>query len=85
MSNTDHTTLKIIAGSANVSVTTVSRVLSGKAEKYRISKKTEDIVHRIAKDLKYEPNQLARALRMKQSSTIGVVIPDISNPFFLLL
>ncbi len=82
MSNNDHTTLKIIAGSANVSVTTVSRVLSGKAEKYRISKKTEDIVYRIAQDLKYEPNQLARALRMKQSCTIGVIIPDISNPFF---
>ena len=75
-------TLNVVANLADVSITTVSRVLSGKSEKYRISKKTKDEVLRIAKDLQYEPNQLARALRMKQTYTIGMIIPDISNPFF---
>jgi len=82
MPNNQQATLKIIAERAHVSVTTVSRVLSGDAEKCRISKKTEDVVRRIAKELHYEPNQLARALRLKQTYTIGIIIPDISNPFF---
>lgn len=75
-------TIKIIAERAGVSVSTVSRVLSGKAKKYRISEKTEKAVIRIAKDLNYSPNQLARALRLSRTNTIGLIIPDISNPFF---
>lgn len=82
MASNPPVTIKSIADQARVSITTVSRVLSGKAEKYRISKKTEDIILRIAQDLKYEPNQLARALRLRQTNTIGMIIPDVSNPFF---
>ena len=82
MTKSPKATLNVVANLADVSITTVSRVLSGKAEKYRISKRTKDEVLRIAKDLQYEPNQLARALRMKQTYTIGMIIPDISNPFF---
>lgn len=75
-------TLDDIAKKAGVSVSTVSRVLNGKTGEYRISKKTQDIVNDIAKKLNYRPNQLARGLRLKKTNTIGLVLPDISNPFF---
>ena len=82
LSKNRKTTIKIIAERASVSVTTVSRVLSGQGKKYRISKKTEESVKSLAKELNYEPNILARSLRMKQTFTIGMIVPDISNPFF---
>ena len=75
-------TLSTIADRVGVSVTTISRVLSGQASKYRISKETEEKICRAAKELNYSPNQLARALRLKRTYTIGLIIPDISNPFF---
>lgn len=82
MSPKRQVTIKNLAELANVSTTTVSRVLSGKAQKYRISKKTEEHVLQCARELDYAPNQLARALRLKQTKTLGMIIPDISNPFF---
>jgi len=75
-------TLNDIAKRARVSVTTVSRVLNKKTENYRISSKTEKKVIKAAQDLNYYPNQLARGLRLKKTHTIGLVVPDISNPFF---
>lgn len=60
----------------------VSRVLNKKTAKYRISKETEKLVLRTARELNYRPNQLARGLRLRKSHTIGLVAPDISNPFF---
>ena len=75
-------TLKSIAKKLDVSVTTVSRVLNGKSDKYRISKETQKLILKTAKSLKYSPNQLARGLRLKRTNTIGYIIPDISNPFF---
>jgi len=82
LSHNRKTTIKEIAKRADVSVATVSRVLSGQGRKYRISKKTEELVNRLTKELNYEPNILARSLRMKHTFTIGVIVPDISNPFF---
>src|ERR1700733_14476020 len=76
------TTLKGIADRSEVSVTTISRVLSGQASRYRISKATETAVRKLAKELDFVPNQLARGLRLKKTLTVGLVIPDISNPFF---
>jgi len=76
------TTLKDIALRAGVSKSTVSRVLNNKSERHRISQKTEQIVLEAARELNYRPNQLARGLRLKKTQTIGLVIPDISNPFF---
>jgi LacI family transcriptional regulator len=75
-------TINDIAAKANVSVSTVSRVLSKQAKKYRISKNTEQLVLRTAKELNYRPNHIARGLRLKKTQTIGLVVPDISNPFF---
>ncbi len=75
-------TLQRIADQSGLSVTTISRVLSGQASRYRISKGTETLVRKLAKEASFVPNQLARGLRLKKTLTIGLVIPDISNPFF---
>jgi len=74
--------MKNVAKKAGVSNTTVSRVLSGKASEYGITEETEEKVKKIAKELNYVPNQLAKGLRLKQTKSIGLVVPDISNPFF---
>jgi len=75
-------TVKDIASKLGISVSTVSRVLNDKAEKYRISTKTKKLVLQTAEELNYRPNFLARGLRLKKTKTIGLIIPDISNPFF---
>lgn len=75
-------TLNDIANKAGVSVSTVSRVLNHKTKKYRISEETENLIKQAAKKLNYKPNQLARGLRLKKTHTIGLIVPDISNPFF---
>ncbi len=75
-------TLNDIADKAGVSVSTVSRVLNNKTKKYRISEETETLILKAAKKLNYKPNQLARGLRLKKTLTIGLIVPDISNPFF---
>lgn len=75
-------TLNDIASKAGVSVSTVSRVLNNKTKKYRISQETESLILKAAKKLNYRPNQLARGLRLKKTHTIGLIVPDISNPFF---
>jgi LacI family transcriptional regulator len=79
---TSRVTLKSIAQQLGVSATTVSRVLSGQAEQYRISKTTEAAVRKLVGEMRFTPNPVARGLRLKKTSTIGLVIPDISNPFF---
>ncbi len=76
------TTLESISKQLDVSISTVSRVLNGKSKKYRISKKTTDLILKTAQQLDYIPNQLARGLRLKTTNTIGLIIPDIANPFF---
>jgi len=75
-------TLKSIAERSRVSVSTASRVLTGKAAEYRISDETAAAVTAVAKELGYMPNLLASGLRLRKTRTIGLVIPDISNPFF---
>lgn len=77
--------LQSIAGRVGVSVTTVSRVLSGQAEKYRISQKTVALVREEAARSHYTPNLLAQGLRTQQTRTIGVTVPGIENPFFSTL
>jgi len=74
-----HVTLRDIAKEAGVSTTTVSRALNGKPD---VSSKTKHEILKIAKNLGYTPNLLAKSLRSKKSKTIGVVLADISNPFF---
>lgn len=75
-------TMQNVAAKIGVSITTVSRVLSGQAQKYRISKQTADAVFKVAAEMGYVPDQVARGLRIRRTNTIGLIIPDISNPFF---
>lgn len=75
-------TLNDVAEQAGVSVSTVSRVLNRKATKYRISADTEAVILQAAEELGYKANHLARGLRLKKTHTIGLIAPDISNPFF---
>ncbi len=71
-----------LANILKLSITTVSRVLNGKAEIYRISPDTKQRVLDAAREYNYIPNQLARGLKLNKTATFGLVIPDISNPFF---
>ena len=71
-----------IANESGFSITTVSRVLNGKADKYRISKKTQEIIKEIATKLNYVANEHARNLRTGVSQTIALVVPSLKNPFF---
>jgi len=75
-------TLTDIARKTGVSVSTVSRVLHDDTQRYTISEKTKRMVRSAAEELRYTPNKLARGLRLRETRQIGVVIPDISNPFF---
>src|SRR5574337_862662 len=74
--------LEYISSKLGVSVTTVSRVLNGVGDKYRISKKTAELITKTAESLNYNRNNIARGLRLKKSSTIGLIVPDISNSWF---
>lgn len=71
-----------IAEHTGLSISTVSRVINGHTRKYRISNKTKDLILSAANELNYRPNALARGLRLKKTHSIGLVVPDISNPFF---
>ena len=71
-----------IAKKAGVSITTVSRVLNGKAEQFRISKKSQQKIRETARKLNYVPNQFAANLKSGKSNTIALIIPSLSNPFF---
>ena len=72
-------TMKDIAEKANVSITTVSRVINNKPD---VSEETKEKINNIIKELGYQPNNIARSLVLQKSHTIGLLIPDISNPFF---
>ncbi|OJG28769.1 hypothetical protein RU98_GL000362 [Enterococcus caccae] len=72
--------MKDIAKMANVSEAAVSLVLNDKPS--RISEKKKQEIKTIAKELNYIPNIAAQSLAKNASQTIGVVIPDIENPFF---
>ncbi len=75
-------TLQTIAQRLNISATTVSRVLSGNAEKYRISSKTQELIKNEALRCKYTPSMVARSLRTQKTNMIGLILPSVSNKFF---
>jgi len=75
-------TIKDVARIAGVSVASVSRVLN---KGPKVSKKTIEKVSKVMKDLNYTPNANARALVTQKSTTLGVVIPDLVDPFFASL
>ena len=77
-------TIKEVAEQANVSPSTVSRVLSNSSQ---ISEKTKERVREVIRELNYKPNAFARSLANKKSRILGVVLPSeaqdlLLNPFF---
>lgn len=76
------TLLEDIARELNVSKTLVSMVINGKGDSYGISKKTQEKVLSKAGEMQYTPNMFARALRTGKSNLIGLLVADISNPFY---
>lgn len=75
-------TLVSIAERTGFSVSTVSRVLSGKAAKYRISDKTIALIAQEARRCNFTPSLLAKGLRTNRTDTLGLLIPSIDNPYF---
>ncbi|KKD61055.1 transcriptional regulator [Grimontia sp. AD028] len=72
-------TIKDVARKAGVSVATVSRVINGSP---LTKSDTADLVKRTMRELGYRPNAAARTLVSKRSRAIGVVVADVSDPFF---
>ena len=80
--NKKKASLRDIAEQAQVSTALVSYVLNGKEKESRVGHDIAVKIKQIAKDLNYEPNYLAKSLRSGKTQTIGLIIADISNPFF---
>lgn len=71
--------LKDVAKLAGVGLGTASRVLNNHPS---VSVETRILVLDAMKELNYEPNAIARSLKIKSTSTIGVIVPDITSAFF---
>jgi LacI family transcriptional regulator len=73
------TTIKDVAARAGVSFTTVSHVLNSTR---RVSDQSRQRVERAVVELGYVPSALARALKTSETHVLGVLVPNITNPFF---
>lgn len=71
-------TIQDVAQKANVSVSTVSRVLNGKVD---VATETQDRILSVIDDLGYTTNLAARSMRSKQKNLVGLIMPDIAYPF----
>jgi len=72
-------TLADIARIANVSLMTASRAINGKPG---LSEELRDKILEISREIGYRPNNIARGLATHQTRSIGLIVPDITNPFF---
>lgn len=72
-------TIVEVAKRADVSIATVSNVIRGTK---RVSPETRKRVLAAIKELDYSPNAIARGLKVKQTRMLGILVPDITNPFF---
>ncbi len=72
-------TIRDVARRVGVSVSTVSRVLNGTSY---VSPETKRLVLEAIQDLDFAPSQIARGFATKKTATIGLIIPDVTNPFF---
>ncbi|NOI65986.1 substrate-binding domain-containing protein [Vibrio sp. 99-8-1] len=75
-------TIEQIAKNLGVSTTTVKLVYNGKADKYRISSKTQQRVNEFIEKNGIIVNQTARSLKLKKSNTLGLVVTSVTNVFF---
>lgn len=76
------TSIKDIAAHLGVSTALVSYVLNGKEKEARVGAAMVAKIRRTAKKLNYQPNLIARSLKSGRTNTIGLIVADISNPFF---
>ena len=74
------TSIQDIAKKLQISTTTVSLVLNGKADQYKISKETQKRINDYVSKIGYIPNAHARGLSSGKSFIVGYLVPDISNP-----
>lgn len=74
--------LKNVAEKLDVSVALVSYVLNGKEKEARVSPIMAKRIKKMAQDLNYQPNLIAKSLKIGKTKTIGLIVADISNPFF---
>ncbi len=74
--------LKDIANKVGVSIALVSYVMNGQEKEKRVGAEVVKKIRKAAEELNYQPNQIARSLRMKSTKTIGLIVADIANPFF---
>lgn len=72
--------LKDIAQKVGVSTSLVSYVLNNQLEN-RINKETAEKIRRVASEMRYQPNQIAKSLKSNKTQTIGLIVSDIANPF----
>ncbi|MBN1427160.1 MAG: LacI family DNA-binding transcriptional regulator [Anaerolineae bacterium] len=72
-------TMSDVAQKAGVSLMTVSRVINDKGE---VSEETIERVQKVIQELGYRPSGIARSLAGGQTYTIGLIVPDIANPYF---
>ena len=75
-------TLKEISIKVGVSTTLISYVINGQGKEKRVSQRVVKKIKDAAKELNYQPNYIARSLRKGTTKTIGLIVADISNPFF---
>lgn len=74
--------MKDIAARLDLSQTTVSHVLTGKHQQYRISARTVERVKKMAEALGYRSSALARAFRDRRSYSVTLAVEDLTNPFW---
>lgn len=72
-------TIRDVAKAAGVSTATVSRILNNKGE---ASPETIERVRKIAEEMNYKPNTLAKSLSKGNTNLIALLIPSLENPFF---
>lgn len=74
--------LKDVARHVGVSAALVSYVLNGKEKEARVSVEMSNKIRKAAAELNYQPNVIAKSLKIGKTNTIGLIVADISNPFF---
>ena len=72
-------TIHDVAKKAGVSIATVSRTINNN---YPVKKETREKIEKVIEELGYKPNEIARSLILKSTSSVGIVVPGITNLFF---
>lgn len=82
MMNKKRVTIADVARAADVSIMTVSRAVN---DKPGVGPELRQRIMDLAEEMGYRPSHIARGLATRQTTTVGLVVPDIANPFFALI